>query len=85
MLSHFLIGVPGAGKSTFAQLLAQTGDYQIISTDTIRQQLYGDEIIQGNWLEIETEVINQIEQAVTAQTPVIYDATKAKRAWRMVI
>ena len=83
MLSHFLIGVPGAGKSTFAQQLAQLGDYQIISTDTIRQQLYGEEIRQGNWLEIEAEVINQIRQAISSNTPIIYDATNAKRAWRM--
>lgn len=48
MLCHFLIGVPSSGKSTFAQLLAQTGNYQIISTDAIRQQLYGDETIQGS-------------------------------------
>jgi predicted kinase len=83
MLCHFLIGIPASGKSTFAKLLVQTGDYKIISTDTIRQQLYDDEIIQGNWLEIEAEVIKQIQEAIASQTPVIYDATNAKRAWRL--
>lgn len=83
MLCHFLIGVPASGKSTFAQLLAQTGDYKIISTDTIRQQLYGDEVIQGNWLKIEAEVINQIQEAIALNQGIIYDATNAQRAWRM--
>ena len=83
MLCHFLIGVPGAGKSTFAQQFAQLDDYQVISTDIIRQQLYGEEIIQGNWEEIENEVLNQIQQAVSSNIPVIYDATNAKRAWRI--
>ncbi len=83
MLCHFLIGIPGAGKSTFAQLLAQLYNCQIISTDAIRKQLYGDETIQGNWLEIEAEVIHQIEKAMVINTPVIYDATNAQRSWRM--
>lgn len=83
MLCHFLIGIPASGKSTFAQLLAQTDNYQIISTDTIRQQLYGDETIQGNWLDIEAEVITQIQQSLKSNIPVIYDATNVKRAWRM--
>ncbi|AFZ55542.1 WYL domain-containing protein [Cyanobacterium aponinum] len=83
MLCHFLIGVPASGKSTFAQLLAKTGNYQIISTDTIRQQLYGDEVIQGNWLKIEDEVINQMKEAIALKQGIIYDATNAQRAWRM--
>ncbi|MBE9221757.1 WYL domain-containing protein [Cyanobacterium stanieri LEGE 03274] len=82
MLCHFLIGVPASGKSTFAKLLAQTGNYQIISTDTVRKQLYGDEIIQGNWQEIEQKVIEQIKQAYDKNLPIIYDATNTKRPWR---
>ena len=31
-IAHFLIGIPGSGKSTFAKLLSQLGNYQIIST-----------------------------------------------------
>ncbi len=83
MLCHFLIGIPASGKSTFAQLLAQTGDYQIISTDAIRQQLYGDEKIQGNWLEIEAEMLKQMQEAIALHRGIIYDATNIKRAWRL--
>jgi tRNA uridine 5-carbamoylmethylation protein Kti12 len=88
MLSHFLIGVPSVGKSTFSQLLAQTGNYQIISTDAIRQKLYGDESIQGDWPEIEAEVLRQIEEVyrkadIASQVSVIYDATNAIKSWRI--
>ncbi|WP_199246200.1 ATP-binding protein [[Phormidium] sp. ETS-05] len=83
LICHFLIGPPGSGKSTFAASLMQLDKYKIISSDSIREQLYGKEIIQGNWVEIEAEIIAQIVNAVTAGQPVIYDATNAKRGWRM--
>ncbi|MBD2356494.1 ATP-binding protein [Tolypothrix sp. FACHB-123] len=91
MICHFLIGVPGSGKSTFAAELAKLGNYRIVSTDTIRQQLYGDASIQGDWLAIEEKVIAEIVEALAPLTEgiaqsygVIYDATNAKRMWRML-
>lgn len=83
LLCHFTIGIPGCGKSTFAKLLAQLTQAQIVSTDSIRAQLYGDERIQGNWDEIEQRAIAQIREAIAAGQSVIYDATNAKRGWRM--
>ncbi|GAB4287419.1 MAG: hypothetical protein Fur0025_20820 [Oscillatoriaceae cyanobacterium] len=60
----------------------QLGKYKIISSDSIRKQLYGYEHIQGDWVEIEAEVIAQMVTNIAAQ-PVIYDATNAKRGWRL--
>lgn len=82
-IAHCLIGVPGSGKSTLATRISQTGNYEIISTDEIRQQLYGDETIQGDWQEIETEVLKRIETALTEGKSVIYDATNYKRPFRI--
>lgn len=79
---HFLIGIPGSGKSTFAQHLAKLTNSEIISTDSIRASLYGAEIIQGNWLEIEAEVIKKIKAATSKAKTVVYDATNAKLVWR---
>jgi predicted kinase len=45
LISHFLVGTPGSGKSTFAAQLAKLGNYRIVSPDEIRKQLYGDVII----------------------------------------
>ncbi|MEG3862701.1 WYL domain-containing protein [Microcoleus sp. herbarium12] len=83
MICHILIGPPGSGKSTFAQQLAPLANYQIVSTDRIREQLYGNASIQGNWTEIEHQIIQQIRSPIALKQPVIYDATNAKRAWRM--
>lgn len=80
-----LIGLPGSGKSTLAQqLLAEAPHRQLISTDAIRSQLFGDEAIQGPWLLVWREVQRQFQQAVVqiscgAATEAIYDATNVKR------
>jgi predicted kinase len=84
LLCHFLIGTPASGKSTFGQHLAELIPGAIIvSTDTIRAQLYKDETIQGNWQDIEAEATCAIETAIGAGKSVIYDATNCKRVNRM--
>lgn len=83
MICHFLIGVPGSGKSTFAAELAKLGNYRIISTDAIRASLYGDANIQGEWSQVEEKVISEMVNAIAQGDSVIYDATNAKRVWRM--
>ncbi|MEH1793490.1 WYL domain-containing protein [Nostoc sp.] len=83
MICHFLIGIPGSGKSTFAAELAKLGNYRIVSTDAIRQQLYGDANIQGEWNQVEEKVISEIVNGLTQGDSIVYDATNAKRGWRM--
>jgi predicted kinase len=83
MICHLLIGVPGSGKSSFAAQLATLGGYRVVSTDAIREQLYGDMSIQGDWREIEARVFADISEAIALGEGVIYDATNARRAWRM--
>ena len=80
--SHFLIGIPGSGKSTFAQWLQQQTQGKIISPDQIRAKLYGDPTIQGSWTEIETVVFEEIKQAIANYQAIIYDATNVRRQWR---
>ncbi len=78
-----LIGLPGSGKSTLAkQLLAECPQIQLISTDAIRGQLFGNEAIQGSWLLIEREIQRQLQLAVVSSQTAIYDATNAKRSDR---
>jgi predicted kinase len=78
-----MVGAPGAGKSTFAGKLSALTGCKIIANDDIRFQLYGDETIQGNWDEIEAEIFRQIQESLAIRKPIIYDATNARRAWRM--
>jgi predicted kinase len=79
-----LIGCPSSGKSTLADhLVKQNPNYHIVSTDRARAQLFGDEAIQDNWQQVENEIFRQIAQNITVGNPIIYDATNAKRPWRM--
>ncbi|MFB2771567.1 AAA family ATPase [Pelatocladus sp. BLCC-F211] len=81
--AHFLIGTPGSGKSTLAKLLSSLGNWEIISTDAIREELYGDATIQGEWHTIEVTVFNRICTAFSLGKSVIYDATNFKRCFRI--
>ncbi|AFZ44779.1 hypothetical protein PCC7418_2638 [Halothece sp. PCC 7418] len=84
MFCHILIGCPGSGKSTLATTIQKANpNYRIVSTDAIRADLFGDATIQGNWSRIEAEVFSQIKTHLKAGYPVIYDATNAKRPWRI--
>ena len=79
-----LIGMPGSGKTTLArQLLNYWPHYIYASTDQIREQLYGDSRIQGDWNTIEHEVLSQIKQSVLNGSPVIYDATNYNHRHRI--
>jgi predicted kinase len=83
LLCHFLIGIPGAGKTTFAhQLIAHDPRYVHISPDLIREQLYDDPILQGDWSAIEQQIQQAFQDALERECPVIYDATNAQRKWR---
>ncbi|NEQ97249.1 MAG: WYL domain-containing protein [Cyanothece sp. SIO2G6] len=93
LVCHILIGPPASGKSTLAaewcdRATSLQSEYHhpqtvIVSSDDIRERLYGDAQIQGNWAEIETQVLAEIDQALQAGLPVIYDATNARRQWRL--
>lgn len=79
-----LIGIPGSGKSTLAsQIIRQNPHYKLISSDQIRQTLYGHYSIQGQWPHIETEILCQIKTACQTQSPVVYDATNANHQYRI--
>lgn len=85
-ICYILVGVPGCGKSTLAaKIAASNPTYQIVSTDQIREKLYGDASIQGCWQEIETQVLQQIHQHFSAGYLIIYDATNSQRTWRLDI
>ncbi|MBE7383028.1 MAG: AAA family ATPase [Leptolyngbya sp. SIO1E4] len=86
-----LIGLPGSGKSTWAERFVQ-GDLPLlmISTDQIRAQLYGDAATQGAWPQIWQRVQQRFRYgAIETQQGkvggVLYDATNTRRRWRREI
>ena len=80
-----IFGPPSSGKSTLAKYLALKINAQIISTDSIRRELYGDESIQGDWENIESIMQDKIIDSINQNKSVILDATFAKRPWRLEI
>lgn len=84
VFGHMLIGPPGSGKTTLAYKMHETITQScIISTDQIRKDLYGDETYQGQWSEIEVAICGRVQKARELGQSIIYDATNAKRLWRM--
>jgi predicted kinase len=82
---YILIGLPGSGKSTLARRILDYNQsyYVIVSTDQIREKLYGESSIQGYWPSIEQQVLSQIKQALLADKSVIYDATNYNQNHRI--
>ena len=82
---HQLIGPPASGKTTLAGVLAQLTGAVVLSTDVVRGELFGDAAVQGPWRDIEALLHQRLREAVAAGTPVILDATHARRPWRLAI
>jgi predicted kinase len=82
---HLLIGPPASGKTTLAAVLAELVGGQVLSTDAIRAELYGDPAIQGAWPDVEARYHARIRAAVAEGIPIILDATHGQRPWRLAI
>jgi len=82
---HLLIGPPASGKTSISKILAPILKAEIISTDAIREGLWGDELYQGPWHEIEEVLHARLKKFIEEDKPVLIDATHAYRAWRLAI
>ena len=85
MRCHLLIGPPASGKTTLAGELADLTGAVVLSTDRLRAELFGDAAVQGPWREIEVLLHQRLRAAVAHGTPVIVDATHARRPWRLAL
>ena len=88
---HLLIGQPASGKTTVAGLLAPLlrapngAEALVLSTDRLRQEVFGDAAVQGPWSDIQALLERRLREAVALGCPVIVDATHARRAWRLAL
>lgn len=79
-----LIGIPGSGKSTYAEKIKN--DYCVhLSSDKIREDLYGDASIQGKPEEVFGVMQDKAMVAFDKGYSVIYDATNLTRKDRASI
>lgn len=81
-----LVGIPGSGKTTYAQnYIKQNSNTIHLSSDAIRKELYGDEAIQGNPSEVFSFMQQRAMGALNEGYDVIYDATNIARKDRASI
>lgn len=71
---YMLCGLPGSGKSYYAREKAQSNDV-IVSSDSIREELYGDASIQENPALIFSTMFQRTRAALWMGRNVFYDAT----------
>ena len=80
-----MVGLPGSGKSTYAKELAREYNAIICSSDSIREELYGDENFQNQNEKVFQILHKRIKQYLKDGVSVIYDATninsKRRRAF----
>lgn len=74
-----LIGLPGSGKSTIAQAYSECCGYEVVSSDAIREELYGDAAIQGDPQKVFGVFHRRIEEVLKAGKNCVADATNLKR------
>lgn len=70
-----MVGLPASGKSTYAKKLAIMFNAQIVSSDDIRAELFGNASLQGDNEKVFGIVHSRIFEALKNGENVIYDAT----------
>lgn len=74
-----MCGIPGSGKSHFSKEYSNSHpDFEIVSTDEIRKQLFNDETNQENNYLVFLTAYQQIEKILKKGKSVIFDATNLK-------
>jgi len=80
MKAFIMVGAPGSGKSTLSAKLKAEHDAVIICGDNIREQLYGNADIQGNWVEIHDKIVEMVEDNTGRN--IIMDGTHYRASYR---
>lgn len=80
------VGVPGSGKTTYSKKYVSEHKNTIhLSSDLIREKLYGNEAIQGDPNEVFSIMQKMAIEALNCGRNVVYDATNVTRKDRAYI
>ena len=80
-----LVGIPGSGKTTYAQNYIKENNAVHLSSDSIRKELYGDEATQGDPGMVFSIMQSRAVNALRVGQSVVYDATNITRKDRSYI
>jgi predicted kinase len=78
-----LIGLPGCGKSTLANKFKEASHTVVLSSDSIREELFGNEDEQMEPERVFATMFYRTIQALENNLDVIYDATNINRKLRI--
>lgn len=70
-----LIGLPGCGKSTYAKFLLTQENYVILSSDSLRKELLGNEEDQSKNIFVFKTLTDRMHKAMEEKRNIIIDAT----------
>lgn len=80
------VGIPGSGKTTYAQkYISEHNNIIHLSSDGIREELWGDEATQGDNNEVFSLMQNRAIEALNNGQSVVYDSTGMTRKDRSYI
>lgn len=80
---HMLVGIPGSGKSFYAKNLCKRERAVAVSTDSIRERLFGSESRQKNSYLVFDEAFAEIDRLLGEGRSVVFDATNVSRDRRV--
>ena len=79
MTIFVMIGVSGSGKSTLANRIREQKKIEILSSDSIRAELFNDETYQGDNALVFKTLFDRLDLCVKENRDVIVDATFLSR------
>ena len=68
-------GLPASGKSTYAEMLVESGIFQRVCPDLIRKAFYGNESIQGDGKRVFETAFHDMKEYGCLSENVVFDAT----------
>lgn len=71
---YMLIGIPGSTKSTYAKKLAEETNAIILSSDSLRNEMFGSEDNQEHNAEVFIELHKRCKDGLSKLNNIIYDA-----------
>ena len=80
---YMLCGLSGSGKSEYAKFLSEVHNVSIFSSDSLREELYGDINDQSHNNELFQELHRRIKLCLKNGCDAIYDATNIKSKLRI--
>lgn len=81
-----LCGLPGAGKSTFAHLLAQRTDILVLESDALRLALFGHPTYSATESARLFQAVHALlGELLARRLPLVFDATNLREAYRQAV